>query len=298
MNDPGPTIGLIAGWGNFPVTVADKLMHRGHRVVCVAITGHASPKLNGICDRVLWSGVGRFGSHVRFFQRHGVVDVTMAGKLFKSDILYGGSILWRHLPDVTCLRTFAPLLLGRRRDARDDQLLTAVINTYHRRGMHVRSATDLVPELLVNQGSLTARRLTSPQTRDAEIGWQIAKTMGGLDIGQAITIKDGTVIAVEAMEGTDACIARTGRLCGAGWTLIKVSKPNQDMRFDVPTIGIQTVRNVAESGGKAIVIEADRTILLDAEETIHAANKLGVAIVAISQDAISQDASENLLRVA
>lgn len=278
----GEPIGLIAGWGRFPISVAARLRHSGHPVVCVAITGHAGPEIQSQCDQILWSGVGRFGSHLRFFKKQNVTKVTMAGKLFKSDLLYGGSLLWNHFPDLTCLRTFGPLLFGRGKDARDDRLLSAVIDTYQHHRIEVCSATRLAPELLVKEGCLTRRKPSTAAQRDAAFGWSIAKAMGGMDIGQAVAIKDNTVIAVEAIEGTDACIRRCGELCRrGGWTLVKVSKPNQDMRFDVPTIGTQTVQNVADAGGVAIAIEADRTILLDHEETIALADRLGVAIIAM-----------------
>lgn len=298
---PGQVVGLIAGWGSFPIRVATRLRADGHAVVCVAITGHAEPEIASVCDEVLWSGVGRFGKHLRFFKKQNVRHVTMAGKLFKSDLLYGGSLWLRHSPDLTCLRTFWPMLFGRRRDARDDRLLTAVINTYQRHHFEICSATSLAPELLVKAGNLTRRKLSVGLTGDAELGWTIAKTMGGLDIGQAVAIKDGTVIAVEAIEGTDACIARAGQLCRrGGWTLVKVSKPNQDMRFDVPTIGTNTVQNVADAGGVAIVIEADRTIILDQDATIALADQLGIAIVAITgvNQATDQIVSEAASRVA
>lgn len=289
---PGQAVGLIAGWGNFPIRVAARLRADGHPVICVAITGHAESEIESVCDEVLWSGVGRFGKHLRFFRKQNVRHVTMAGKLFKSDLLYGGSLWLRHAPDLTCLRTFGPMLFGRRRDARDDRLLTAVINTYQRHQIEVCSATSLAPELLVKSGTLTRRKLSVGLTSDAEFGWTIAKTMGGLDIGQAVAVKDGTVIAVEAIEGTDACIDRAGRLCRrGGWTLVKVSKPNQDMRFDVPTIGTQTVQNVADAGGVGIVIEADRTIVLDQDATIALADQLGVAIVAIAAAGQTANAS-------
>lgn len=280
---PGEPVGLVAGWGQFPISVATRLREEGHPVVCVAIAGHACHEIESACDQILWSGVGRFGKHLRFFKRQNVVKVTMAGKLFKSDLLYSGSVWLRHFPDLVCMRTFGPLLLGRGRDSRDDRLLTAVIDTYHRHDLEICSATRLAPELLVKAGLLTRKKLSDTSQRDAELGWSIAKTMGGLDIGQAVTVKDATVIAVEAIEGTDACIRRSGELCRrGGWTLVKVSKPNQDMRFDVPTIGTQTVQNVADAGGVAIVIEADRTILLEPEATIELANRLGIVMVAMA----------------
>lgn len=281
---PARPIGLVAGWGRFPVQVAEALKRAGHPVCCIAIRGHASEELVELCDHVRWSGVGKLGGHLRYFRRQGARQVTMAGKLFKADLLYRGSLWLRHLPDWRCLLTFGPLLLGRQRDARDDRLLLAVTGAYTRAGIDVLPATQLAPELLVKRGLLAGRPVEPRAQRDIEVGWQVAKQMGGLDIGQSVTVKDGTVIAVEAIEGTDACIDRTGELCPrGGWTLVKVSKPEQDMRFDVPTIGPQTVQRVQAAGGCRIVIEADKTILVDRERTLAEAQRAGIAIVAIDQ---------------
>ncbi|MCA9135972.1 MAG: UDP-2,3-diacylglucosamine diphosphatase LpxI, partial [Planctomycetales bacterium] len=281
--DAQAPVGLIAGWGSFPVEVAERVIASGRRVCCVAITDHASPELESLCDHVKWSGVGKIGAHIRYFRRRGVREVTMAGKLFKSDLLFQGSVWIKHCPDLTAIRTFGPCLLGSRPDSRDDSLLLAVTNTYANHSLTICPATDFAPELLVDHGHLIGKPLTAKQSRDADFGWQVAKQMGGMDIGQSITIKDGTVLAVEAVEGTDQCIERTGQLCRrGGWTLVKVSKPNQDMRFDVPTIGPQTVQRVAENGGTAIVIEADKTILVERQQTFELAKKHGITIVALA----------------
>ena len=278
-----PPIGLIAGWGRFPIEVAQTLVKAGRRVACVAIRGHASTDLESICDHVRWMGVGKIGGHIKYFDRAGVKEVTMAGKIFKAEVLYSGSLILRHFPDFTCLRTFGPYLFGRTRDARDDSLLMAVVRAYQRIGMDIRSATELAPELLVEQTQLSGKKITSSLRSDIETGWGVAKKMGGLDIGQTVTIKDGTVLAVEAIEGTDACIERTGMLCRrGGWTLVKVSKPDQDMRFDVPTIGPQTIEKVAAAGGRAIVVEANKTIVVDRERTIAAAQKANLTLIAIN----------------
>jgi DUF1009 family protein len=275
-------IGLIAGWGRFPVQVAQSLVRDGHPVCCIAILGHASTDLESICDHVYWSGVGKLGGHIRYFRRHGVNDVTMAGKLFKADLLYRGSLWLRHVPDWTCVKTLGPILVGRQRDARDDSLLLAITRAYASAGLTVRPATDFAPELLVKSGHLAGPVISSRLQHDIHRGWQIAKQMGSLDIGQAITIKDGTVIAVEAIEGTDACIERTGVLCRkGGWTLVKVAKPNQDMRFDVPTIGPQTIERVRAAGGTAIIIEAGITIIVDQATTLEMASKAGITLAAI-----------------
>lgn len=282
-DDSMSPVGLVAGWGSFPVQVAQSLIRDGRQVCCVAISGHASTDLESICDHVTWSGVGKLGGHIRYFQRNGVEQVTMAGKLFKADLLYQGSLWLRHFPDLTCIRTLGPPLLGRNRDARDDSLLLAITDAYAKAGMEVCAATDFAPELLVNQGTIAGPKPNARLHSDIESGWKVAKQMGGMDIGQTITIKDGTVIAVEAIEGTDACIDRTGELCRkGGWTLVKVSKPNQDMRFDVPTIGPQTVQRVHDANGCAIAIEAGKTILVERERTLALAKQKGITIVAMN----------------
>ena len=288
-----PPIGLVAGWGSYPVEVAQAIVRNHRSVCCIAITGHASKDLESICDHVKWAGVGRLGAHIRYFRRFGVKQVTMAGKLFKADLLFQGSLWLRHLPDLCAIRTFGPLLLGRHRDARDDSLLLSVTRAYSSGDLEVCAATDLSPELLVKHGRLTSHRLNDRVLRDIEIGWHAAKQMGGMDIGQSITVKDGTVIAVEAIEGTDACIDRTGSLCRrGGWTLVKVSKPQQDMRFDVPTVGPQTVQRVHAAGGKAIAIEADKTIVVERERTIQLAEQFGIAMIALEAASIAPPVSD------
>ncbi len=281
-----PPVGLIAGWGQYPVEIAQAIIRGKRSVCCIAITGHASRDLESICDHVKWAGVGRIGGHIRYFRRFGVRQLTMAGKLFKSDLLFSGSLWLQHLPDLCAIRTFGPLLVGRRRDARDDSVLLAVTRAYARSNMEVCPATDFAPELLVKHGIISGKRPSDRMMRDIEVGWQSAKQMGGMDIGQSVTVKDGVILAVEAIEGTDACIERTGTLCRrGGWTLVKVSKPNQDMRFDVPTIGPQTIQRVRDAGGKAIAIEAGKTIVVDRERTLELAQQASIAIIAIDDAA-------------
>ncbi len=283
-----PPVGLIAGWGAFPVEVARAIIANGRTVCCVAIKDHASGELESICDHVKWLGVGKIGGHLRYFQKLGVREVTMAGKLFKADLMFSGSMWLRHMPDMRAIRTFWPHVFSRVKDARDDSILLSVTNTFLSGNMVVCPATDFAPELLVNHGIIAGHEPNESIRRDIAAGWKVAKAMGGMDIGQSITIKDGTVLAVEAVEGTDACLERTGELCKrGGWTLVKVSKPEQDMRFDVPTIGPQTVENVQRHGGKAIAIEAGRTIVVEQEETIRAAKDAGITIISVSEQSLA-----------
>lgn len=288
-NSPAP-VGLVAGWGRFPILVTEALVRARIPVFCIAIHGHADKHLEYLCTEVRWSGVGRLGEHLRFFRRNKVKDVTMAGKLFKADLLFNGSVWLRHTPDLVGFRTYGPLLLSRRGNLRDDSLLGAVTKMYSRHQMNVVAPTDIAPELLINEGVLTGRIKSLKVEQDIQVGWQVAKQMGALDIGQSITIKDGTVLAVEAIEGTDACIERTGKLCPkGGWTLVKVAKPSQDMRFDVPTIGPQTIEKVRAAGGVAIAIEAYRTIVVDRAIVVADAARAGITVVAMKDENSTAD---------
>ncbi len=275
-------IGLIAGWGKFPVRVAQTLKADGYLVYCMAIRDHADPTLAEICDDYREFGMGRMGAQIRYLKSAGVRQATMAGKVFKTKIFERFSLI-RHFPDLTFWRHFYPVFLTKSVDRKDDTLLLTVTEIYAAGGIEFLPATDYAPELLVKQGTLTKRQPTDNQWKDIRFGWTAAREIGRLDIGQSVIVKDQAVIAVEAIEGTDACIARSGTLCkSGGMTLVKVAKPDQDMRFDVPTIGEGTVRTLHAAGGKVIAIEANKTIVLDQETTIATANKLGIVITAIS----------------
>jgi len=282
-----PPIGLLAGWGNYPFAVAEALRSAGHRVAGVGIVDHADPQLAELCDHFEWIGIGGLGKAIRHFHRWGVTQATMAGKVHK--VLFYQPGWWlKHRPDWKTVRAFSPQLLFGTGDRKDDTLLHTVVAAFARDGITFEPATDFAPELLVKAGHVAGSRLTGKQQRDIEFGWKIAKSMGGLDIGQSVCIKDQTVIAVEAIEGTDFCIHRAGELCSTGgFTVVKVAKPQQDMRFDVPTIGLKTLETMAAAGAAALAIEADRTILLDQQEFCAAATLLKIAVVAYS-DAAAQ----------
>ena len=218
------------------------------------------------------------GHMIRAYQRHGVSQVVMAGKVTKS-VIYTP---WRVLNLWPDFRTLQWWYRRNRADNRDDSLLLSVIAEFQRDGIRFASALEYCPELLVKTGTLT-RRVPSPsEQRDIEFGWSMAKEMGRLDIGQSVAVKEAATLAVEAIEGTDRCIERAGQLCrSGGWTLVKVAKPQQDMRFDVPTIGVTTIENLHKSGAKVLAIEAERTILLDQPEVVALADRYGLSIVAV-----------------
>jgi hypothetical protein len=174
-----------------------------------------------------------------------------------------------------------------RENKQDDSLLLAVIREFERDGITFSSALEFCPELLVKHGFLTRRKPTPSQWKDIRFGWEIAKEMGRLDIGQTVIVNDTAVIAVEAIEGTDECIRRAGQLCRrGGFTVVKVAKPQQDLRFDVPTIGVQTLHTMQESGARVLAVEAGLTILLDNQQVVQLADRLGIAIVALHADEV------------
>ncbi|MCE5269339.1 MAG: UDP-2,3-diacylglucosamine diphosphatase LpxI [Planctomycetaceae bacterium] len=275
-------IGLLAGWGRYPVVIAEALRRQGCEVYCLGTIGHADPALAGVCDEFHWLGLAKFGTAIRYFKRHGITEVTMAGKIFKVRLFQRFSWI-RHLPDLRTIRMFAPHFWTRKKDCRDDSLLMAIVNEFASEGIHMAAATDYAPELLVQEGQITRRGPSAWQQKDIAFGWRMAKEMGRLDIGQSVAVKDQAVLAVEAVEGTDECIRRAGSLCRAGgFTVVKVAKPQQDMRFDVPTIGLLTVETLLKAGGKVLAVEAGRTIFLDQPAVIDFADRNGLVIVAVS----------------
>lgn len=284
----GP-IGLVAGWGHFPIVVAERLKAQGHSVHCVGIKDHADPRLAELCDSFTWCGLTRWGHAIRFLLRHDARQAVMAGKIWKLRLFAP----WRWLQYTPDLRTLRALPRILRRDARDDTLLQAVVREFGADGVQFLPATDLVPELLAQQGALTRRVPTPAEQLDIEFGWTMAREMGRLDIGQCVVVKERTVLAVEAIEGTDACIERAGRLCRkGGFTVVKVAKPAQDMRYDVPTVGLGTITGIAKAGGRVLAIEADKSIVLGQRDLIALAERHGIAIVALKTDECGHPAWE------
>lgn len=283
-------IGLLAGWGRYPLVIAKALRAQGRQVYCLAVRGHADPQLAEICDDFQWTGLARFGRAIRYFHRHGITQAMMAGKIHKV-FMFQPLFIVRNLPDLTTIRAFLPHFLTKRKDCKDDTLLTRVVDLFGDAGIELRPATDYAPELLVKPGQLTQRGPTPGQLKDIEFGWTLAKEMGRLDVGQSVAVKNQAALAVEAVEGTDQCIRRAGSLCpSGGFTVVKVAKPQQDMRFDVPTIGLGTLQVMVEAGARILAIEANRTILLDQQEVIEFANQHRLVIVARENPVSSPEA--------
>jgi DUF1009 family protein len=281
-------VGLLAGWGRYPRVVADALRKQGYQVYCLGLKDHADPVLRDICHDFRTIGLGRLGAAIRYFRRRGVVQATMAGKVHKV-VLFQRFAWLKHIPDWQGVRTFYPHWVTKTKDRKDDTLLGAIVDAYAEQGIQFSPATKFVPELLVKPGYLTTRRLSDGQWKDIEFGWRLAKAMGQLDVGQSVAVKGRAVLAVEAIEGTDECIRRAGNLCPqGGFTVVKVAKPQQDMRFDVPTIGVGTVKTLFEAGARVLAIEADKTIILDAEEVARRADRHRLSIVAVNEQQLQQ----------
>ncbi len=291
-SDSSRRIGLVAGWGKYPLLLSEFLRRRDYQVYCVGIADHADPALADLCTDFRFAGLARLGAHLRYFRRHGITQVTLAGKIHK--VLFFRRGFWlRHLPDWTCVRTFFPHFITGKKNQSDDALLAAVVAGYQRGGVEILPATQLVPELLVKHGQLAGTAPTRAQQRDIEFGWQLAKQMGGLDVGQTVIVKNQAVLAVEAIEGTDQCIRRAAALCPAGgFTVVKVAKPQQDMRYDVPTIGIGTLQTLQQARASVLAIEAGRTIILEEAAVTRLAREYGISIVAVDETLVSGTAAK------
>lgn len=284
LSPPGRRpIGLLAGSGRFPILFAEGARRQGISVACVAIQHEASEELRELCDAYQVVGLSKLGGMIRAFQRMNVERVVMAGKIHKT-VIYTPFRIIQLMPDWRMIHMWYRTI----GDKRDDSILLGVIAEFARDGIGFDSALDYCPELLVKTGILTRRRPSSSEMKDIAFGWNLAKEMGRLDIGQSVAIKEEAALAVEAIEGTDRCIERAGSLCrSGGWTLVKVAKPQQDMRFDVPTIGINTIENLRKAGAKVLAIEANKTIVVDQPDVVNLADRYGISIIAVEPDEIA-----------
>jgi DUF1009 family protein len=288
MNDqttisvPDRRVGLMAGWGRYPLLIAQAMTRQGWQVHCLGVKEHADAALAGSCADFQWIGLGKIGGACRYFVRHGVRQAAVAGKIHKH-LLFQPGVIYKHLPDWVTIAAFYKHFLLRQRDLRDDTLMQTMLGVFANHGVTFRPPTDFAPELLVKYGKLTRRGPSSSQQRDIEFGWQLAKAIGRHDVGQSVAVKGATALAVEAVEGTDRCIRRAGELCRqGGFTVVKVAKPQQDMRFDVPTVGLGTLQAMREAGAVCLAIEADKTVIVDQADVVGFADRHGIAIVAVN----------------
>ena len=269
-------VGLIAGSGRLPLLVAQGMRRKGRRLVVVGLGGLASPRLRDLADEYISSGIVRPGRWIAFFRSYGVREAVMIGGVNKKEI-YSPLRILRYIPDWRAVRMWYFKL---RKDKRDNAVLLAMADELRRKGVELVSSVKYCQEHLADEGLMTRKPLSDEMRADIDFGWRIARASADLDIGQALAVKERDIIAVEAMEGTDAMIRRAGRICRAGgWTLIKVARPRQDMRFDVPTVGPGTLRNLKDARCACLVIEAGKTLIVDKPATLELAEKLNIAVV-------------------
>ena len=266
-------IGLIAGNGRFPFLVLDAARAQGHDVTVVAAKEETFPELSAAAARhgaaIHWISLGQLGTCISVLKDAGVTHAVMAGQVKHTKIFAGGII-----PDLTFLSVLKQLT-----SKNTDGLIGAVAKVLHDRGIELIDSTSLLQPLLARAGVLTKRAPTEEEQKDFEFGYRMADAIAALDIGQTIAVKHLAVVAVEAMEGTDAVIARAGHLAGAGVRIVKVAKPKQDMRFDVPVVGIATIQAMQAAGASALSVDAGKTLMLDGGAIVASANEAGITIV-------------------
>lgn len=265
-------LGLIAGQGAFPLDVARAARRAGRRVACVAFEGKTDPGIEAEVERITWIHPGEVAVGIAAFLDAGVRALVMAGKVPKLELLAN--------PDGLRLDAQASEALGELDDRKDDSILGKAAEILDKLGIELLPQWALVPEVLAGEGALGALEPSAAQRADIDFGLPIARALGGLDIGQTVIVKDRAVVAVEAIEGTDAAIRRAGELA-SGACVIKVAKPDQDPRFDVPAIGLETVRSAAAAKVAVIAFEAGATVVLEREALVAEADACGIAVVGV-----------------
>ena len=265
------TVGIIAGNGRFPVLAAQEARREGYRIVVSAIEKEADPSLQKMADAFEWVKVGELKKLVKFFRSEGVHEAIMAGKiekvrLFKENVR----------PDLDMVK-----VLMKARDNKDDSLLSAIAGYLHEHGVDLMDSTSFMRYALPGAGVLGKRKPSREIAEDLEFGFRTAKTIASSDIGQTVVVKKKAVLAVEAIEGTDLAIRRGGALGDGKVTVVKVAKPNQDMRFDVPAVGLKTLNSLLEVKAAAFGFEAGKTIFLDRDDFVRRADEKGIVLMGL-----------------
>jgi len=269
----GERIGLIAGNGRFPIIFAENAKRLGYAVSAVAHIGETAPELEQYVERIHWIKVGQFNKLIQALKEDGVRQAVMLGGIKKTHVFTTVR------PDLRALALFSRL-----KQWKDDAILREVATELEGEGIQIRESTFGLLGILVEEGSLTERSPSKKEWEDIRYGWEVAQDIGRLDIGQCVVVKDRVVVAVEAVEGTDEAIRRGGVLAGEGAVVVKRSKPQQDLRFDLPAVGPATVEVMASVKATVLALEADRSVLLDRDETLRKAERAGIAIVGLLGD--------------
>jgi len=264
-------IGLIAGNGRFPIIFADNARKLGLYVSAVAHEGETEPELEQHVDRIHWVKIGQLNKLINAFKGDGVRQVVMLGGIKKTHVYSTVR------PDFRALALAAKLAFWK-----DDDILREIAAELERDGITICESTFGLKGILVEEGPLTSRRPNKKEWNDIRYGWEIAREIGRLDIGQCIVVKDRVVVAVEAVEGTDGAIKRGGELAKEGAVVIKRSKPQQDLRFDLPAVGPRTIEVMASVKASVLAVEPGRTVVLDRDELISQAERAGIAVIGVA----------------
>jgi hypothetical protein len=264
------SLGLIAGSGQFPIIAADEAKKQGLRIVAIGINRITSPTLLFHVDKLCWIDLGNFSKLIKEFRAEKIDRAIMAGQIRHVNLFREIRFDWRAL-----------LLLKRLLNKKADTILGAVADELEREGIRILDSTRYLSSFLPCAGIITKRKPSKKEMRDVNFGFEIAKKIAGSDIGQTVVVKDMTVVAVEAMEGTDETIIRGGQIGGKRTVVVKVSKPNQDMRFDVPVIGLGTITSLKEAKAAVMAIEAGKTLFFDREAVIAEADAENISLVAV-----------------
>src|SRR5437660_6850094 len=263
-------LGLIAGNGRFPFLVLEGARKAGTSVAVAAIREETDPTIEKIADKLIWVGIGQLGKMLRFFKDEHVDKAIMAGQVKHVQIFSGA------IPDVRMLK-----MLLRLPKRNTDALIGAVADELAAEGIELIDSTFFLKDQLPQTGTLTKRAPDERERGDVEYGLEIAREIARLDLGQTIVIRDRACVAIEAMEGTDAVIRRAGQLVRGRLTVVKIAKPDQDMRFDVPVVGVPTIESMIESRASCLCVTAGKTLMFDRDEMINLASKNKIAIVAV-----------------
>jgi DUF1009 family protein len=261
-------IGIIAGGGRFPLMIAHAAKRRGFRVVAVAHLDETDSALSGEVDEIVWIRLGRLGQLINALKGYGVRKTLMAGTITKKRMFEDIR------PDLKGLAMMSRLAVFH-----DDDILRAVAGELARQGIEIVSSAVYLPELLAPRGCLTRRRPGKAELGDIDLGWRIAKELGRLDIGQCVVVRRKTILALEAIDGTNETILRGGTLARKEAVVVKVSKPNQDLRFDVPSVGVETLKTMSRVKASVLAVEAGKTLMFDRQEMIAYADTKGISIV-------------------
>ena len=271
-------IGLIAGVGRLPVEFARAARGMGVHVIGIGVLPEVDPELAQVAHSYEYINIAKLDRIFKVLKREKVTDITLLGKINK-ELVYAH----KELPDLRVLKIFSRL-----KNFSDDTLTLALVDELAAEGISVLDQTELLRPLMPQPGVLSKRQPTEAELADMRFGLNMAKKIGGLDIGQTVVVKNRAIMAVEAIEGTDACIRRGGQLGRGGVTVAKSAKPQQDMRFDVPGVGPDTIDSMIQAGAVALVIEAGRTLVVDREKMLEKADRQAITIVAMPGDEVTE----------